>query len=130
MQFTAPAAGIFSIQGTFEGIDTAWTTSNVYLLLNNTIVLGSGTVTGFGAGFEVSLASPAVFLGAGDTLAYAVGGGPFHDTTALIDARVAAAASVPEPSSFVLLSMASVALAGWAWRWRSACAPSPSSCTA
>ncbi len=36
VQFTAPAAGIYSIQGTFEGIDTAWTTSNVYLLLNNT----------------------------------------------------------------------------------------------
>jgi len=129
VQFTAPAAGNYSIQGTFEGIDAAWTTSNVYLLLNNTVILGSGTVTGFGAAFEVPLASPSVFLNGGDTLAYAVGGLAFHDTTALIDARVAAAASIPEPSSLLLLCIASVALAAWAWRRQSACAPRPSTST-
>jgi len=119
VQFSAPAPGVYSIQGTFEGIDTAWTTSNVYLLLNNSVILASGTVTGFGPAFEVPLSSPALTLNVGDTLSYVVGGGPLHDTTALIDAQVSAI-SIPEPSSLVLFGIACVALAAWAWRRRAA----------
>jgi hypothetical protein len=121
--FTAPANGLYSIHGTFEGIDTAWTSSDVFLLHNNVPIAG-GTVTGFGPGFEVSLSSAPFLLSAGDTLAYAVGGSPLHDTTALINAEVSAAvAGVPEPSSFLLLGIACIALAAWVWRAATARAP-------
>jgi hypothetical protein len=111
VQFTASTKGFYTISGVFEGIDTAWSNSDVYLLFNN-VVVASGDVLGYGTIFEVPLSAGPFFLNAGDTLAYAVGGGPFHDTTALIDAQVSAAsASIPEPSSFVLLAIACVALA-------------------
>jgi hypothetical protein len=130
VQWSAPVNGFYSIQGTFEGIDTSWTTSNVYLLYNNSIILGSGTVTGFGPAFEVTLTSPSILLNAGDTLEYVVGGGPIHDTTALIDAQVSAAAGVPEPSSLVSLAIACVAVIAWAWRQRMARARRWTTCTA
>jgi PEP-CTERM motif len=119
VQFTAPTLGLYTISGTFEGIDTAWITSSVYLLFNN-IPLVSGIVTGFGPGFEVPLSVGPILLNPGQTLAYAVGGGPFHDTTALIDANVqfAAVSSVPEPSSFVLLGFACIAASAWGWKRR------------
>jgi hypothetical protein len=102
VQFTAPAVGLYSIQGTFEGIDTAGTASSVYLLENN-IVKATGSVLGFGPGTDVPLSSGPFLLNVGDTLAYAVGGGPFNSMTALIDAQVAAVAA-PEPSTFTILA--------------------------
>ena len=77
VQFTAPANGIYTIQGTFEGIDTAGTMSNVYLLENN-VVVATGNVVGFGPGSDVPLSSGPFLLNAGDTLAYAVGGSPIQ----------------------------------------------------
>ncbi|HKW30777.1 MAG TPA: hypothetical protein VJT54_15695 [Verrucomicrobiae bacterium] len=102
VQFSAPANGIYLIQGTFEGIDTAGTVSSVFLLHNNAVV-ATGSVLGFGPGSDVSLASGPFLLNAGDTLAYAVGGGTFNSMTALVNAQVAA---VPEPSLFALLGLA------------------------
>jgi len=109
VQFTAPANGIYTIQGTFEGIDTAGTVSSVYLLENN-VPLITGSVVGFGPGSDVPLASGPILLGAGQTLAYAVGGGPFNSMTALLNAQVAAV-SVPEPSAYALLGLALLPLA-------------------
>lgn len=109
VEFTAPANGIYTIQGTFEGIDTAGTASTVYLLHNN-VVVATGNVLGFGPISDVPLASGPFLLNFGDTLAYAVGGGPFNSMTALINAQVAAVA-VPEPSPYVLLGLALVPLA-------------------
>jgi hypothetical protein len=108
VQFTAPANGLYSIQGTFEGIDTAGTVSSVYLLHNNAVVT-SGSVLGFGPGSDVPLSTGPILLNFGDTLAYAVGGGPFNSMTALIDAQVAAV--VPEPSTYALLAFALVSFA-------------------
>ena len=109
VQFTAPANGIYTIQGTFEGIDTVGTVSSVYLLENN-IVKATGSVLGFGPGSDDPLSSGPFLLGPGDTLAYAVGGITGNSMTALIDAQVAAVA-VPEPSSYALLGLALVPLA-------------------
>lgn len=104
VQFTAPASGIYTIQGTFEGIDIAGTVSSVYLLENN-FVVATGSVLGFGPSSDVPLSAGPYFLSAGDTLAYAVGGGTFDSMTALIDAQVNAVA-VPEPSALALFGLA------------------------
>ena len=95
--------------------------SEVYLLYNN-VVIKSGVLPAF-YGAQDTLSSVPIFLNVGDTLAYAVGNGslpPFQDTTALIDAQVAAAAvTTPEPSSFVVFAVACLAaLAAWGWRRR------------
>ena len=105
--FTAPVNGIYTIQGTFEGIDTAGTTSSVYLLANN-VPLISGSVIPFGP--PVPLSSGPILLAAGQTLAYAVGGGPANSMTALVGAEVSAVA-VPEPSAYALLGLVLVPLA-------------------
>ncbi len=109
VQFSAPANGIYTIQGTFEGIDTAGTVSTVYLLHNN-VVVASGGVVGFGPISDVPLASGPFLLNVGDTLAYAVGGGTLNSMTALINAQVAAV-GVPEPPPYALLGLALVPLA-------------------
>ncbi len=109
VQFSAPVNGFYTIQGVFEGIDTAGTVSSVYLLWNNAVV-ASGSVLGFGPGSDVPLSSGPVLLAAGDTLTYAVGGGTLNSMTALIGAQVAAVA-VPEPSLYALLGLALVPLA-------------------
>ncbi len=116
VQFTAPTNGFYTIQGTFEGIDTSMLSTNVYLLLNNVPIVSGVVPPAYLA--QIPLSSPSILLAAGDTLAYAVGGGPFHDTTALIDAQVSAASSIPEPSSLVLLAIACVGLVAWGWRRR------------
>ena len=102
VQFTAPVNGIYTFHGIFEGIDTATTVSSVYLLENN-VVVDSGSVVGFGPTSDVPLGSGPFLLSAGDTLAYAVGGLTANSMTALIGAEVAAAA-VPEPSTFTMLA--------------------------
>jgi hypothetical protein len=101
VRFSVPAAGIYTIQGTFQGIDTAGTVSSVYLLENN-VVIASGSVVGFGPSSDVTISSPALSLSVGDTLAYAVGGLTGNSMTALINAQVSPAA-VPEPSTYALL---------------------------
>ncbi|MGA9451649.1 MAG: PEP-CTERM sorting domain-containing protein [Verrucomicrobiia bacterium] len=107
--FTAPANGIYTIGGTFEGIDTVGTESSVYLLENN-LVITTGNVLGFGPGSDVTLASGPIPLIAGQTLAYAVGGLPLNSMTALVNAQISAVA-VPEPSAYALLGLALVLLA-------------------
>jgi hypothetical protein len=109
VQFTAPTNGFYTIQGTFEGIDTLGTASSVFLLWNNAVIT-NGNVLGFGPGSDLPLSSFPILLNAGDTLAYAVGGGSLNSMTALIDAQVSAAA-VPEPSPCALLGLALVTLA-------------------
>ncbi len=109
VQFTAPVNGIYTFHGVFEGIDTLGTVSSVYLLENN-VVIASGSVLGFGPGSDFPLGSGPLALSAGDTLAYAVGGLTGNSMTALIGAQVSAAA-VPEPSPYALLGLALVSLA-------------------
>ena len=109
VQFSAPASGIYTFQGVFQGIDTAGTVSRCILLKNN-VMVASGSVVGFGPGSDVPLSSGPFLLAVGDTLTYAVGGLTGNSMTALIDAQVSAAA-VPEPSSYALLGLALVPLA-------------------
>jgi hypothetical protein len=116
VQFTAPVNGFYTIQGVFEGIDTAWITSDVHLLWNN-VVVANGNVLLPGPAGEVPLSAGPFLLNVGDTLAYAVGGGPFHDTTALIAAHVDAV-SAPEPSYLALFGFAIIGLVARGWRRR------------
>jgi hypothetical protein len=120
VEFSAPANGIYTIQGTFEGIDVAGTSSTVFLLHNNAVV-ASSIVIPFGP--PVPLASAPFLLNVGDTLAFAVGGGPFNSMTALVNAQVAAV-GVPEPSPYALLGFALIPLAvrGFARKGRPAMA--------
>jgi hypothetical protein len=120
VEFSAPASGIYTIQGTFEGIDVAGTSSTVFLLHNNAVV-ASSIVIPFGP--PVPLASGPFLLNVGDTLAFAVGGGPLNSMTALVNAQVAAV-GVPEPSPYALLGLALVPLAvrGFARKGRPAIA--------
>ena len=108
VQFTAPVNGIYTIQGTFEGIDIATTVSSVYLLKNN-IPFATASVVGFGPPSDVPLSSGPFLLSPGDTLAYAVGGLTANSMTALLNAQVSASA-VPEPSMNALLGLALVAV--------------------
>ncbi len=114
VQFSAPTAGFYSIQGVFEGIDTAMVSTAVFLLHNNAVV-ANGVVPGAYLATD-SLTSGPIYLNVGDTLTYAVGGGPFHDMTALINAQVSAVSAIPEPSSLVLLAIACGSLGAWGWR--------------
>ncbi len=70
-------------------------------------MIGTGNIIPFGP--PVPLASAPFLLNVGDTLAYAVGGGPFNSMTALVNAQVAAV-GVPEPSPYALLGLALVPL--------------------
>jgi PEP-CTERM motif len=114
IQFTAPVNGLYQINGTFEGRDTAGTLSTVYLLENNTTILATAAVSGFGPGSDQTLAPAPVLLAAGQTLAYVVGGNPFTSMTALFNAQISAVA-VPEPSSYalLLLGLSAYAIRGW-----------------
>ena len=87
VQFTAPANGLYTIQGTFEGIDTVGTVSSVYLLVNNAC-RRLWQCTGFWARKRSQLSFGPFPLTLGQTLAYAVGGTPLNSMTALIDAQV------------------------------------------
>lgn len=108
VQFAAPAAGNYVIQGIFEGIDTTGLTNTDVDLLWNNLVVASGSVIGDGPGSDVPLSFGPVFLNAGDTLAFAVGGDPSHGTTALLPG--AQITGVPEPSSTVLVGIGAISV--------------------
>jgi len=115
VQFTAPANGNYKIGGTFQSIDiTGLTNTNVALLWNNAVV-ASGVAIGFAT---VPLSFGPVPLNVGDTLAFAVGGNPFHGYTGLLSDAQVAAVGIPEPSSLVLVGIAIMSLAGYRLRKR------------
>jgi len=99
VQFTAPANGMYTIHGIFEGLDTGGTNTLVDLLKNN-IPVASGNVIGFGPISDVPLSFGPVLLVAGDTLAFAVGGTPVNGSTGLLPG--AAVDAVPEPTTLAL----------------------------
>ena len=108
VQFSAPASGIYTISGNVRRhryrrhnehcVSVAQQRCDSHRQHNS-----------FWARNDVPLASGPFLLNVGDTLAYAVGGGPFNSMTALINAQVAAV-GVPEPSPYALLGLALVPL--------------------
>lgn len=120
VQFTAPTAGVFSLNTVFEGRAPtnegfpAGTTTDVHILLNG-VSLFDGAVNGFGPSSDQSFATN-LNLHVGDVLEFAAGFGAnqnfLNDTTGL-DATISSV--VPEPSSFgpAAIGMTALALAGW-----------------
>ncbi len=119
IQFTAPANGQYDIHGTFEGLDSSnLTNTQVDLLWDNNVV-SSANVVGDGPLSDETLTFGPVFLNAGDTLAYAVGGNPVWGSTGLVPGSASVnAVAVPEPSSLVLLGLAIMSFAAYRLRRR------------
>lgn len=83
VRWVARAAGTYSIEGRFQGMDTGYTTSDVSVA-HNSQVLFSGNVNGYGAQAPFSLAVEAA---AGDVVEFSVGwggnGNYYNDSTGL-----------------------------------------------
>jgi hypothetical protein len=114
IQFTATTPGLYSIEGTFVGLDTSGLTNTLVDLLYNNVPVKSGNAVGF---VPVPLSAGPFFLNAGDTLAYAVGGNPVFGSTGLVPGS-AMVAAVPEPSSLSLILMGTLGELGWTIRNR------------
>ena len=71
IQFTATTPGLYSIEGTFVGLDTSGLTNTLVDLLFNNLPVKTGNAIGF---VPVPLSAGPFFLNVGDTLGYAVGG--------------------------------------------------------
>ncbi len=113
-RWTAPSAGMWSITGLFQGIDTFENSHTVEILENSaTKLLAPTTISSFGQtvdfSFDVSLAK-------GDTIDFMVNGATnYNDLSTGLSATVQSA-SVPEPSSLVLAIIASVACGSLYWQ--------------
>jgi hypothetical protein len=105
VRWTAPSAGMYSIAGLFEGVDSSGpTTTDVHVLLNGSSLF-SGNISTY-------LTNPAVFsllenVNAGDTIDFAVGfgtdGNYLFDSTGLSGSITQQSPSVPEPATLTLL---------------------------
>jgi hypothetical protein len=109
IRFTAPAAGPYQLASSFAGLDFIGpTTTDVHVLLDGSAIF-NGNVDGFGAGSGPSFTTTFT-LQKGDTVDFAVGFGTngtyFNDSTGITATFIL----IPEPTSFVLLSMGLVGL--------------------
>jgi hypothetical protein len=115
VRFTAPTTETFTVSATFEGRAPtnegfpAGTTTDVHVRLNG-VSLFDGNVNGFGPSSDQSMPSMALSLHAGDHLDFVAGYGSnqnfLNDTTGL-EATIVNA--VPEPSTFILTAIGSLA---------------------
>jgi hypothetical protein len=106
LRWTAPTDGLFRVQGRFQGIDSAPTTTDVAVLLNGLTTLFSSGINVSGGG-NVANFDLTVPVAAGDRIDFSVGtGNGFYgnDSTGLRAViGPAAAATVPEPGTVALL---------------------------
>jgi hypothetical protein len=120
VRFTAPTAGIFSLNAVFEGRAPTnqgfpeGTTTDVHVLLNSVSIF-DGAVSGFGPSSD-QVFPTTLNLHVGDHLDFAVGigsdGSFLNDSTGLAAALTSA---VPEPSTLgpTVIGMTALAIAGW-----------------
>jgi hypothetical protein len=123
VRFTAPAAGVFSLDTVFEGRSPTnegfpeGTTTDVHVLLNG-VSLFDGAVNGFGPSSDQSFAT-SLNLHVGDRIDFAVGigsdGSFLNDSTGL-DAIITNA--VPEPSTATMTSILAICSGLAVWRRR------------
>lgn len=116
VRFTAPAAGLFNVSGSFLGADIVGTTTDVHILLNGGAIF-NGAVSGFDAGSGPSFNSD-WSLAMGDTLDFVVGWGNGNfdfDSTAIS----AVITQVPEPGTAAILILGGLAMLRRASRSRS-----------
>lgn len=109
VQYTIPSTGSYTISGKFQGNDVDGTTTDVHILLNNSVAssLLSGEITGpmnlptNQVSFDITQA-----FTAGDTIDFVVGfgidGSYVFDTTGLQGTITENSATTPEPHTFVL----------------------------
>ncbi len=100
LRFSPPEPGQYEVQGSFFGLDTWGTSTDVHILANGLSIF-DGTVTGFGPGTGPSFSTTAA-LGPGSYLDFAVGYGPnntFWDDSTGLSAQIT---MVPEPSITLL----------------------------
>ncbi len=122
LRFTAPTTSTFSFSSDFNAINSAPTTTDVHVLLDN-LSIADGGINVNGGGNTTSLSSNSLALTKGDTLDFVVGfgnGNYFADATGLF-AKVTdlKASPVPEASttvSFCLLLC--LGLGGRVWSAR------------
>jgi hypothetical protein len=116
VRWTAPSAGTFSINGFFEGIDPAPTTTDVHVLLDGSTHLFDGSIGSFNVPLLFNLTRT---LAAGDTIDFAVGvgsDGSFIDDSTGLSATIVSSSTVPEPTTLALLASCLAMLAGFTWR--------------
>jgi hypothetical protein len=77
LRFTAVFSGTYHVVGSWYGVDTNGTTTDVHIV-SGTTVLCNGTVSGFGVGTGPSF-DTVVTLNAGEFIDFAVGIGPDND---------------------------------------------------
>ena len=108
-RWTAPSAGLWSITGLFQGIDTSEHAHPVEILENgSTVILSPTTISSFG---QVVNFSSTVNLSQGATIDFIVSvGSTFTDLSTGLEATIQGASVVPEPSSLMLGSLALVSV--------------------
>ena len=106
VRFTAPTTAAYSFNGSFSGVNSNPTTTDVHVLLDGNSIADGG-INVNGGGNSVLLASNSLSLTKGDTLDFVVGygnGSYFNDSTGLY-AQVTNLAAVPEDSTTVSLGL-------------------------
>jgi hypothetical protein len=122
VRFTAPTAGVFSLNTVFEGRAPTnqgfpqGTTTDVHVLLNG-VSLFDGAVNGFGPPSDQAFAT-SLNLHVGDRLDFAVGigNGSFLNDSTGLDATITNA--VPEPSTFTMTGILATCTGLVFWRMR------------
>ena len=106
-RLTVPSTGLYHLTGSFFGLDSVGTTTDVHILTNGTSIL-DGEVTGFGPGTGPSF-DLQVTLNGGDELDFAVGYGSdagFYDDSTGLSAQIVSLTPVPSilAGDFTLLT--------------------------
>ena len=105
LRFTALISGTYSYTGTFNAADSEPTTTDVHVLINGSVD-SAGGINVNGGGSTATLSSSSFTLAAGGTVDFVVGygnGNYSFDSTGFFGNVTLL--SVPEPSSFVKLSI-------------------------
>ena len=114
VRWTAPASGRVSLASEFVGQDLLGTTTDAHILHNNVHVFDS-LIEGLGSSASLNIE---IMMLVGDTLDFAIGfgrnGSYFNDSTGLA-ARITlndGLAPIPEPSTFILVTIGLTGLLG------------------
>ena len=100
IRFMAPTAGVYALNASFVGVNSPTTSSDATILKNGTSIFSSNISYGV-----VTSNSQTVNLLAGDTIDFAIGYGSNQTYYADMTGMTATLQAVPEPSTFLLVSL-------------------------